>query len=315
MLPFQALSRRNGAPASDSICLTPGGFTGPLHSIKLLYRCGEPLSLLSDFLVLSSSLLVSISSEAVGIKLYGKCQTFKFEGCSMYLDIFDKPSRATEALMIIMAVIVAIMGILLRRTHSGVAISPWSIAGLCTLLPGQTTKFIRDSHPHNADDTETLTSTQFTKAVEGTTFSLQHYDGAGGQSKYGIIPHDSRKLGLSEPKGNRAKTHPLARGSSNTQVKSKNAKWRQMVEDHGYSGLFLAIHCGLLILILYYDTTQLDPLVDSFERFMDGQTFGIRFFFTGLAVVITFFWDDLFSRKSISSLPRYPFSDLQCRSL
>ncbi|KAE8447900.1 hypothetical protein EG329_010129 [Mollisiaceae sp. DMI_Dod_QoI] len=294
MLPFHALNRHNGAPANDSICLAPGGITGPLHSIQLLFRSGEPLSLLSDFLVLISSLLVSISSEAIGIKLYGACQKTKFEGCSMYLDIFDGPSRATEGLMITMASIVALMGIFLQRTPSGVAMSPWSIVGFGSLLPGQTAKRIRDVHPCNME--ENFTSAQSAEAFEGKTFVLQHYDGPHGQRKYGIILLDGEQVAIPEPKGGKANKWRLGRSSTNGQARSRHGALRRVAASHGISGLFLAILFGLLIVILYYNTTQLDPSVDSFERFMDGQTFGVRFFFTGLAVAITFFWDDLFSR-------------------
>ncbi|KAK4211182.1 hypothetical protein QBC37DRAFT_19376 [Rhypophila decipiens] len=56
--------------------------------------------------------------------------------------------------------------------------------------------------------------------------------------------------------------------------------------------VFLVLVTGLLILILYYENTILDT---PFERFMDSQTYGVRFMFTAMGTGITAFWDWYFA--------------------
>ncbi len=56
--------------------------------------------------------------------------------------------------------------------------------------------------------------------------------------------------------------------------------------------LFMLLLCGLLAVILYYNNTGGDT---PFEDFMDRQSFGVRFLFTALGVLISFFWSALFT--------------------
>ena len=55
---------------------------------------------------------------------------------------------------------------------------------------------------------------------------------------------------------------------------------------------------GLVILVTYYTATQ-DPDT-AFEKFMDGQAFGVRILFTAFGVLLTFCWDRYYTRKSLS---------------
>ncbi|KAM7195076.1 hypothetical protein V8F33_006945 [Rhypophila sp. PSN 637] len=59
--------------------------------------------------------------------------------------------------------------------------------------------------------------------------------------------------------------------------------------------LALFFHLGLLILILYYETTILDT---PFERFIDSQSFGVRILFSSFGTFISLFWDYFFSYMS-----------------
>ncbi|KAK4206423.1 hypothetical protein QBC37DRAFT_459240, partial [Rhypophila decipiens] len=59
--------------------------------------------------------------------------------------------------------------------------------------------------------------------------------------------------------------------------------------------LALKLITGLLVVILYYENTILDT---PFERFMDSQTFGVRFLFAGLGTGISLFWAWYFTLAS-----------------
>ncbi|KAM7207747.1 hypothetical protein V8F06_014965, partial [Rhypophila decipiens] len=58
-----------------------------------------------------------------------------------------------------------------------------------------------------------------------------------------------------------------------------------------YRILALTLITGILIVILYYENT----ILDICERFMDSQTFGVRFLFAGLGTGISLFWDWYFT--------------------
>ncbi|KAM7209936.1 hypothetical protein V8F06_014680, partial [Rhypophila decipiens] len=62
-----------------------------------------------------------------------------------------------------------------------------------------------------------------------------------------------------------------------------------------YRVLALTLITGILIVILYYENTILDT---PSERFMDSQTFGVRFLFAGLGTGISLFWDWYFTHAS-----------------
>jgi hypothetical protein len=55
---------------------------------------------------------------------------------------------------------------------------------------------------------------------------------------------------------------------------------------------FMLLLIGLLTLILYYHLTLSQP--SSFKAFMNTHSFGVRFFFAALGVLITFAWASLF---------------------
>lgn len=74
----------------------------------------------------------------------------------------------------------------------------------------------------------------------------------------------------------------------------------------------LAILCGLLTVIVYYNTKQLDPLINSFKRFLNSQKFSVRFLFARLGVVISLFWDNVFSRKYLQ-MASFHYSRLTIR--
>ncbi|KAK3383353.1 hypothetical protein B0T24DRAFT_565994 [Lasiosphaeria ovina] len=68
--------------------------------------------------------------------------------------------------------------------------------------------------------------------------------------------------------------------------------------------LFLLFVSGLMVLILYYESTSLDT---AFEAFMDSQKFGVRLLFTAFGVLISTVWEYYFLRKVSLSLSISPY--------
>ena len=295
LLPFHALTRSKGAAAVDSLCLIPGGFAGRLRSIRRLFCFGEPVSFFCDILVLLAALLVSISSETIGIVLSGSCNIDSFQGCSMYFIVFDGPFRATEVLIIAMAIVIALIGIFLHQLRSGVAFSPWSIASTASLLSEETRQLIQSLRQDGKQNM--ITTGHIAEQLEGIKFAFEPYFGTRGNIDYGIVPQNNDPSGT--PRLGQCANDRLSTIHPKGVQKKSNCRFfpKQPIADHGARAVFLAILCGLFILILYYDAVYLNPKTNSFERFIDSQKFGLRSLFIGFGVVVSFFWDDIFSSK------------------
>ena len=304
MLPFYALTRPKGASAPDSLCMIPGGVVYLPRSFGLLYRFGEPLSFLSDLLVVLSAFLVSLSSEAIGLKMHGELDPNDDYGGSYYLELVmvNGPSRVVAALLGLMAVVAVLIWIFLCRAKSGVADNPWSIANCASLLSEELEDALRSVRTRAKDRYND--SSQIIKQLEGKSFGLRHYSGKHGELGYGIaVIEDSGSSDSDETL--RKVERP---GSTRFRVPCKRSRLVQYFErhsswDHGVRGMLLAILCGLLALILYYEIRQM-TLADPFESFMDSQKFGVRFFFVALGVIVTLFWDNYVSRKSPYTYPK-----------
>jgi hypothetical protein len=318
MLPFFALSKVSGALARDSINLVPGGLVSPLHSIRLLFRFREPVSLLCDVLALLIAILVTISSEAIGIKLYGSCDTANFAGCTMYFDVFDGPSRTAEGLMIAIAVIIACIGICLYPIRSGVTSNSWTIASTASLLSRETAELLQSIRQD--DERKIITAAQIAKHLENRKFAFGFYLSERATTEYGIVVRYRDPLSSSTPTENDASSLPSKVRLKKDQQKSNRKyfpkKLLQFIIDQGFGMIFLALLCGLLILVVYYDAVQLDASNNSFERFIDSQKFGVRSLFAGCGVIISFFWDDIFSRTYfLLRLNYFPPQDLKSMSI
>ena len=292
MLPFQALARPGGAAAVDSLCMSPGGLTGPLTSLRLLFVFGEPLSFISDLLVLMSVVLVSLSSEAIGFTLFGRCQPDSFGGCAMSLAIVEGPMWASEALLISMAVGVLAAGFLLLRQRSGIAASAWSIATIASLLlQNETQKLIRLMNP--PQNGGFIRRDQMVEGLSKGKFALGFQQGWSG-CEYGILALEDRHQ-RAQPPLQSANSHDL-RGRAKHLRKGtfpKPSIALTKLEPIAHT-LFLVILCGLVVVIVYYEATRLDT---PFERFMDSQSFGVNVLFISMGMIVSMFWDYFYSSK------------------
>ncbi|KAE9363879.1 hypothetical protein N431DRAFT_355973 [Stipitochalara longipes BDJ] len=196
-----------------------------------------------------------------------------------------------------MVVIIALIWIFLFRVKSGIASNPWSIANCASLVSGELEYTLRPMRTRTKD--RYMDNSQIINQLKGKSFGLRHYTRRDGQLGYGIIVMEDSDSGGSD-KSLRKVERP---GSTQSRLPCKQSRITQCFErqslwDHGVRGILLAMLCGLLILILYYDMRQM-TLEDPFENFMDGQKFGVRFFFVALGVIITLFWDSYFSRTTM----------------
>jgi len=286
LLPFNALTRQpNGATATESLCLNTGGIPGFVNSFRLLFR-KEPLAFLGDLLMLSSAIIVSFSSEAFGIKLYGACTADNFQGCHMGIASFQTPSRVVQAFLSVALVALFIMMGLIRYWRTGVDSSGRSIAAIASLLGEKETQDVFRKIVSQPDSGE-ISNGEMIRQLDGRFFLLTSSPVS---PAFGIttshIPATARDE-QTQPPGHeirRRGTLPLLKVFSLSQS-----------SDAISQVAFLLSVVSFFILIVYYESTTLDT---AFERFMDSQHLGVRVLFTGVGVVLSLFWDDYFSRNT-----------------
>jgi len=287
-LPFAAMARRGGAAACGSLNLNPSGLSGKLHGFRLLWRFGDPLSLLADLLVLLSAVTTVLSSSAVGLKLIGSCEVDDATGCRITLGVYMDSTRQVEALL---AMTTALIAVCLFLKLSAVASPPWTIAAMAALLASSRTlqdmlKALR-SIP-TPRDTRTNAEQLLTSGLHEKRFSLNEGE---------IRVSGSEVENLDKAPGQHAIT---------TEKASRLIEWwerltRNLGRDRAVQGAFLILLCGIFSLVLYYELTETDT---PFGRFMDNQGYGVRTLFMTFGVVV--FWDYHCSRACQPRIRQVP---------
>ncbi|KAK3373126.1 hypothetical protein B0T24DRAFT_575363 [Lasiosphaeria ovina] len=307
LLPFHALTRPGGALARHSLSLSTAGPASRVNSLRLLYRFREPLSFLGDLLVLGASVLTALSSEVVTIEWFGSCNNNSYYGCFIMLSVYKTRVGVALALLVFMAIVAAVLAVVLFRWHTGVAAPPWSIASLAALVAGcrHTRELLQSVELRDGE--RYVPPERFREQLQGWRFAL-------GASKdgldYGITvvaaDGQAQAQAQAQAQDGLSKSAPAAAFSGEKISSQKNLLgWigrHPKVYDYTIQTVFLLILAALLGVILRYDTVMATVEDSAFEAFMDSQNFGVRFVFTGVGVIITFFWDYLFARTSAMNL-------------
>ncbi|KAM7186278.1 hypothetical protein V8F33_011874 [Rhypophila sp. PSN 637] len=112
------------ATALESLCLITGGPRGIWNGVRLCFvgsgatpatRRKEPLGFLADLHVLVLSAIVSLSSEALSIKLIGRCRADDFRGCHLGVSLFLVPGRIVQALLVVSLAMSVLNGLVLLQ--------------------------------------------------------------------------------------------------------------------------------------------------------------------------------------------------------
>ncbi|KAL8393268.1 hypothetical protein RB595_003161 [Gaeumannomyces hyphopodioides] len=278
--PFFALSSPHGASGAESLTLQ---YVGPVGWIKPIVM-GQPIPLLSQSILLLSSLMVPLSAEALGVRLHGSCGLASPSGCTARLGVSPAPAYALIAVLAIAIVLLAVLAVMLHRARTGLSANPWSVAGIASLAANPEIRVLEG-------DEATMTAAMTTR---GRRYGFGHYEGFNLEDEYGIVlledpDRDSGRLLLqpgSDQEGDRASfqlggavPEPAA-----ARFLALTVTWRVV---------FAAFLSGIFALVLYYHLT-LDRQ-SEFKAFMDSHSFGVRFLLALAGVVVTFFWLALFS--------------------
>ncbi|KAI5860405.1 hypothetical protein GGS23DRAFT_613962 [Durotheca rogersii] len=292
MQPWHALAaaRARGAAGRDSLCLETSGWGAAAASARALAR-GRALGAVTGALVLASALLVPLAAEAVAFDLRGAgCArgAGTARNCAYVLSVFDQAAGAALGVLAAMAALVAAALALLARWRSGVAANPWSVAGVAALAQDPRLRRLFATLPRGADAPPRL----LRSALADRRFRLGFFYGPAGSVEYGVELCDEPAPPAFPPSG--------ARESQTRHAVPAKPKHHLPFLMLGFASrvLFLLLLCGLLALILYYNNTGGDT---PFEDFMASESFGVRFLFTGVGVIISFAWGAFFSSIAVVS--------------
>ncbi|KAF3071243.1 hypothetical protein GL218_00614 [Daldinia childiae] len=296
--PWHELAHGRGASGRESLCLNTSGLQSIAASLRSLVG-GQALVFLTTVLVLASALLIPISAEAVKFDLRGigcVAGSGNASNCAYVLSVFDQAAKGTAALLALMGLATLMLIIVLARWRSGISTNPWSICGTASLSLNPDVRLLFTSLPAGIDAGK-MPKSLLESVLEDRWFKLGYFYGANGTVEYGVMLRENayshKRYALGQIGG--GEKEPQDHHAVPT--KPKHHLPFLMLGYIG-RGLFLFILSGLLGLILYYNNTGGDT---AFERFMDSESFGVRFLFTAVGVVISFFWASFFSSIAVLS--------------
>jgi len=307
--PFRALSSSErqgvgvGVPGEEAMMVRYGGVYALLTPWKQLLR-GDAVVAVTTLLVGCSWTLAPLASEAIGIKLHGKCTHLSISGCAISVGVSRAPALALVGIMSAMVLFLGILALLLRKWDTGVLKHPWCLAEMAMLARN---KRLREPLARISDANEKRLEILCKKGrfrlgmifpVDDGVYIHEKEEGAylttgrGGHA-YGIVPHweDTSGVVTDEKKMDEPK-----------KIDAIELETRQPPHLNPFTAPFpsLTYTCrigfillllSLMALLIYYFLSRGDT---PFELFMDSQTFGVKFLFAAIGGVIALFWCSLF---------------------
>ncbi|KAM7222757.1 hypothetical protein V8F06_001944 [Rhypophila decipiens] len=186
-------------------------------------------------------------------------------------------------------------GVLMRR-------NPWSVAGMVGLLVGSSASDGQGEEAKREELKDLLN--QIDTPVVSREIRQKEIAGKFEGWRFALRTEPSNgEVGIRMVKDPSCVSMPAASsepdyGQIRAQQEEPVASRRQIIASTTYWNFdlpALVLHVGLLTLILYYQNNHRDT---SFERWMNSDTIGVHFLFSGLGFLTGLFWDGLFARVS-----------------
>jgi len=271
------------------------GFAGRIAGWRLLIHHGDPLSVISDLIVLSAALLVALSGETIGLKLRGTCIKQNMHACLVTVAAFPTPARAAEGLLGLLMVLIVALGFCLSRKRTGIATHPGTIAAVCTLLQIPETRRVI-SQAAGVNGPEIDEGKNLRKMLErelkgaGTEFALSWVEDGARANDYGLIVQTQQQQQTVEKLTTRNGTKRL-----NYWKGKRKMTFRISAAERCFQVFLLLFLVSILTVLLYYENTRYTDITESaFEYFMDSQEFGVILLFTVVGEAVYLLWDQLF---------------------
>lgn len=296
--PFNSLAHPGGATGYDALTLQFTGLMGFVTPAITLLQ-GHPVPFITTLTVLCASFMVPLAVEAVSLKLHGHCSALSSQGCAAALGVSPTSAHALLGLAAAIVLLLCVLLLLLRGWVTGLRANPWNIAGIASLARNP------DVRVRGATDAAVR------RAVADRTYGLGYYETPDGREEYGLLLADDSGRGLSRSGSDSAGADTEGEEGAAFLYTRDPVSGRRRAAGPGalpfmtlrypWRVAFVGYLVGLLVLIAYYDYTLVaqvrDPTVPHYTRFhlfLDSHSFGIRFLFAGLGVVITFCWQAFF---------------------
>ncbi|KAL2059971.1 hypothetical protein VTL71DRAFT_10126 [Oculimacula yallundae] len=272
--PYVRLAGDDGASARVSLCLDyPGDFL-IATPFKSFFR-GHWIIFLTSTMNLISLLLAPLASESVFISLQGTCNADTAgDLCIPTLSVYPPAARVLQTVLAILALFLIFVVIFARRRSTGVYANPHSLAAVATLF----------HHPHLTYVLRKIPSATLEKHLaaflEAHKYELGYYQNEQGTA-YGVLANPEYQT---QPEGY---THIDLNEGGDPVIASAGNNTRKMKRAAQVMFFMLAI-AALTAVVSWYRFSSSDNVV---FRFMESQSFGVRFVFTSFGVLIRLFWD------------------------
>ncbi|GJC78778.1 hypothetical protein ColLi_01616 [Colletotrichum liriopes] len=285
--PFFAMAQEGGALGKNSITLQFDGWKGFLAPFEVLMQ-GHPVPFITTLILWSSAMLVPLATEAIGMKLHGRCKVTAIEGCGIQLGVSTMSAHALVALLACIIVLLLVLIYFLRNWETGLHANPWSIVGISSLARNA------DIRPHNIDFKASK------KAMAEKHYMLGYFENCQGRDEYGITYSDDSSQNLQAAASGALPADDELDGTSQRNVLKKTRKPVPFIALTYWWRLgFIFFLASLFTMVLYYHITL--QVRTSFKDVTDSQTWGVRFFLSALGVIIVFCWESIFISIAIIS--------------
>jgi hypothetical protein len=263
MEPFYQLARPNGAFAKDTLTFSYfncNTFTAPFHA---LYRRHWAVFCSSVAFLIASAVLPPVAASTLVVGVSPSCSNVDQKGCTGILVFRPHLAWVLHGGLVLNILMAACLMLLLRKRKMGVARDPSSIVGLATTFK---------DHPV-MDHLQAIEGGASMKSVRAFLGKRRYYLFAQSEVRTSSV-EGSRKPNFSES------AFVLTSAAPNKpESRPRNRNLPSVVV-----GILLL---GLIAFLVYYHQNKAN---NAFERFMDGQSIGVRAMMVMIGVVIKIFW-------------------------
>ncbi|KAF4990372.1 hypothetical protein FGRMN_8507 [Fusarium graminum] len=284
--PFAALTRQGGALGREALLLSFDGWMSIYLPFKLLFN-NQPLPFLTALALWSSSIVAPLSSEAIGLKIYGRCSKGAIDGCALELGVSNTAAYALVGLLGAIAILLVFtLSVISRHWRTGVFANPWCVANTAALVARNP-----EIRPMAANDWKSLKS-----AITERRFSMGWFRNQEGRDEYGVVVCGDIDRDTPASYGNA----PYGEGMAYRPQTRRRAPQTFMALSFWYRFTFLVFLICLLGFISYYHFVDtFGHLPKNMKKVMESQEFGVRFVCSALGVIVVFCMEFLFTSVAV----------------
>ncbi|KAF5266627.1 hypothetical protein FOXYS1_2530 [Fusarium oxysporum] len=267
--PFAALTRQGGALGREALLLSFDGWMSIYLPFKLLFN-NQPLPFLTALALWASSIAAPLSSEAVGLKIYGRCKKGAIDGCALELGVSNTAAYALVGLLGAIAILLMFtLSVISRHWRTGVFANPWCAANTAALVARNP-----EIRSMGAQDWKDLKG-----AVTEKRFAMGWFRNQEGRDEYGLVVVGDINRDIIAPYGNT----PYEEGMAYRPQTRRRAPQTFMALSFCY----------------YHFVDTFGHLPKNMKKLMESQDFGVRFVCSALGVIVVFCWEFLFTSVAV----------------